>query len=113
MMKKELLVLWTTDNKETILNMICLYTYNAKIKGWFDEVTLLVWGASQQVLSEDIEIQAKIKDMQQAGIRVIACKKCCENMYIEKQLASCDVEIFYTGELLSDWMNLGKPFLSV
>ncbi len=112
-MKKELLVLWTTDNKETILNMICLYTYNAKIKGWFDEVTLLVWGASQQVLSEDIEIQAKIKDMQQAGIRVIACKKCCENMYIEKQLASCDVEIFYTGEFLSDWMNLGKPFLSV
>lgn len=58
-MKNELLIVWSTDNKETILNLICLYAHNAKIKGWFDEVTILVWGASQQVLCEDFEIKKK------------------------------------------------------
>ncbi len=42
-MKNELMIVWTTDNRDTILNMICLYALNAKTKGWFDEVTILVW----------------------------------------------------------------------
>ena len=59
-MKNELMIVWTTSNRDTILNMICLYALNAKLKGWFDEVTVLVWGASQQVLSEDNEIRETV-----------------------------------------------------
>lgn len=55
------MIVWTTDNKETIMHMVCLYALNAKLKGWFDEVTVVVWGASQRVLSEDKEVQAKSK----------------------------------------------------
>ncbi|WP_024955436.1 hypothetical protein [Sulfurospirillum arcachonense] len=112
-MKNELLVVWTTNNKNTIMNMICLYTHNAKLKGWFDEVTLLVWGASQQVLSEDKEIRDKVQEMVNDGIKVVACKKCAENMYIESHLQSCGVDVFYTGELLSDWAKSGKPMITV
>lgn len=111
-MKDELLIVWSTENKETIMNMILLYAYNAKVKGWFDEVTLLVWGASQQVLSEDEDIKARVSEMKEAGVNIIACKKCCENMYIEEQLQSCGVEIFYTGEFLSEWLKSGKPMLN-
>ncbi|DAB32040.1 MAG TPA: DsrE family protein [Sulfurospirillum sp. UBA11407] len=111
-MKNELLIVWSTDNKETVLNLICLYAYNAKMKGWFDEVTILVWGASQQVLCEDFEIKEKVKEMGEAGIKFIACKKCSENMYIEEQLSTCGIEIYYTGEFLSEWLKSGKPVLT-
>lgn len=111
-MKNELMVVWTTDNRETIMNMILLYTHNAKLKGWFDEVTLLVWGASQQILSEDKEIREKVQEMVDAGVKVVACKKCAENMYIEKHMQECGVEVFYTGELLSDWAKAGKPLMT-
>jgi len=111
-MKNELMIVWTTDNKDTILNMICLYALNAKLEGWFDDITLVIWGASQQISSEDKEIKEKIQEMVDAGIKVVACKKCAENMYIESQLSSCGIEIFYTGELISDWAKSGKPLMT-
>lgn len=42
-MQKEVKILWTTDNKETALHMVLLYAHNAKIKGWMEEVSVLVW----------------------------------------------------------------------
>ncbi|NLO58002.1 MAG: DsrE family protein, partial [Synergistaceae bacterium] len=43
---KKLVVLWTSGEKETAMSMVMLYSLNSKLKGWWDEVTLLVWGAS-------------------------------------------------------------------
>lgn len=111
-MKNELMIVWATDNRDTILNMICMYALNAKTNGWFDEVNIIVWGASQQVVCEDEEIREKIKEMVDAGVRIMACKKCAENMYIESHLSTCGIEVFYTGELLSDWAKAGKPLMS-
>ncbi|WP_458700294.1 DsrE family protein [Sulfurospirillum sp. 1307] len=111
-MKNELMVVWTTDNKDTIKNMVFLYTLNAKLKSWFDEVTLLIWGASQEILKEDEELQAKIKEMIDAGVKVVACKKCAQNLGLEDSLLSCGIDLFYTGELLSDWAKSGKPLMT-
>lgn len=111
-MKNELMIVWTTDNKETIMNMICLYAINAKKKGWMDEITVLIWGASQMAVCEDKDIEDKIKEMVELGVNVVACKKCTENMFIEGQLESCGVNVYYTGELLSDWLKSGKSILT-
>ena len=111
-MKNELLIVWTTDNKDTIMNMILLYAHKAKLEGWFDEVNILVWGASQQVLSEDKDMQEKIKEMIDDGIKIVACKKCAENMYIESHLSSCNVELLYSGKFLSEWAQSGKPLMT-
>lgn len=111
-MKNELLIVWATDNKETILNLICMYAHNAKERGWFDEVTVLLWGASQQVLPADEELKAKIQELNELGVNLIACKKCSENMYVEEELEKCGIKIFYTGEFLSDWLKSGKPIMT-
>lgn len=41
--KDKLIVLWTSGDKEVALNMVFMYTLNAKKKGWWDEVGLIVW----------------------------------------------------------------------
>ncbi|WP_419770973.1 MAG: DsrE family protein [Candidatus Marinarcus sp.] len=112
-MKKEAKILWTSNNKETAMNMICLYAHNAKLKGWMDDVTILVWGASQQLIHEDKEIQEKIKAMIEDGVKVVACLKCAENLNIVEGLTSCNINMLYTGELLSNWIQSGETVITV
>ena len=106
-------ILWTTDNKETALNMVCLYAHNAKLKVWVDDVQILVWGASQKLISEDKELQEKVKAMIADGVEVIACQKCAENLGVKDELQACDMNIYYTGELLSSWIKEGSSIISV
>ncbi|WP_320035155.1 DsrE family protein [Halarcobacter sp.] len=112
-MQKEAKILWTTDNKETALNMVLLYAHNAKLKGWMEEVSVLVWGTSQKLISQDKEIQEKVKAMIDDGVKVTACLKCAENMQIAEGLEACNIDIYYTGELLSDWIKSGDTIISV
>lgn len=112
-MQKEAKILWTTNNKETSLNMVCLYAHNAKLKGWMTEVTILVWGASQQLIAHDKEIQDKIKAMIKDGVKIVACLKCADNLEITNDLNACHIDVFYTGEFLSEWIQSGETILTV
>jgi hypothetical protein len=110
---KKLLVLWTTANRETALNMVLMYTHNAKLKNWWDEVNLLLWGASQNFLLSDSEAKSKIAEMINDGVNIIACRKCAENLGVADQLKELGVTVFYTGEYLTDWLNSGHKMITV
>ncbi len=112
-MQKEAKILWTTDNKETAEHMVLLYAHNAKLKGWMEEVTVLVWGASQRLINEDKDIQEKVKTMVKDGVKVVACLKCADNMQIKDGLTACNIDVFYTGEFLSEWIKSGETIISV
>ena len=112
-MQKEAKILWTTDNKLTAENMVLLYAHNAKLKGWMENVTILVWGASQQLIAQDKDIQEKIKQMIADGVKVVACLKCADNMEITDGLNSCNIDVFYTGEFLSEWIKSGDTIITV
>lgn len=109
----KLLVLWTTRDKTTALNMVFMYSINAMKKGWFDEVTLLIWGASHELVAADEEIQAKIGEALDRGVRVIACKRCAEKLDLVQKLEGLKIEVFYAGEFLSEWLHSGNQLLSV
>ncbi len=112
-MQKHAKILWTTDNKETAMNMVLLYGHNAKLKGWMDDVTILVWGASQQLIAQDSETQEKIKEMINDGVNVVACLKCADNLNISEGLNACNIDVFYTGEYLSEWIQSGDTIITV
>jgi hypothetical protein len=42
--------------------MASMYTFNSKKKGWWDDVTLLIWGPSANLTAKDSEIQEYIKE---------------------------------------------------
>jgi hypothetical protein len=112
-MSKKAKILWTTDNKETALHMVCLYAHNALLKGWMDEVEVLVWGASQRLIVEDAEVRAKVEAMIRDGVKVVACLKCADSLEITAPLQTCGIDVHYTGELLSTWINSGESVISV
>lgn len=108
----ELLVVWTSGEREVALKMVFMYAGNAKKHGWFRSVTLLCWGPSQRLLTEDRELQQDVLAMVDQGVRVIACKACADSYPVTEQLEELGVEVFYTGEFLTDWIKSGKPLVS-
>ena len=42
---EKLNILWTTDNKDTIYNMLFMYATNSKTHGWWPNVNVIIWGA--------------------------------------------------------------------
>ncbi len=107
----KLAVLWTSGDSEVAHNVAFMYAHNAKRVGWFDEVTLIVWGPSQRNLVGDKRLQEKIKAMQKDGVVVEACIACAMNYGIVEELKALGISVRgmgipLTNHLKSDWKVL-------
>jgi len=110
---ENLLILWTTDNKDTALHMVFMYAENAKINGWWKDITLLIWGASSNLVTRDKDIQNYIDILHKSGVRIIACQQCAENLNVVEILKKHKIEVFYTGRFLSDWLKSDLKILTI
>ena len=43
--KSHLFILWTNGNPITAEKMVFMYGINSLLKGWWEHVTLIIWGA--------------------------------------------------------------------
>lgn len=109
----ELYVLWTSGNRETALSMVFMYTFNAKTKGWWKDVTLIVWGASSKLLAQDQELQERVRQMIDAGVDVVACVACADMFGVTKTLENLGIEVKGMGYPLTQLLKAGKTVLSV
>ncbi len=106
-----LAVVWTSGDPEVALNSCFMYTHNAKKRGWFDEVVLIVWGPSARLTAEDDTIQREIQKMGTDGVLLQACRACTDRYGVTKKLETLGIEVKYIGvpltEMLqSDWKVL-------
>ena len=105
----KLAVLWTSGDRDVALKMVFMYTLNAKKRGWFDQVQLIVWGPSSKLLSVDEELQASVAEMKSVGVELTACKACADSYGVSDKLETLGIEVKYMGvpltEMLqSDWV---------
>lgn len=113
MQKNHLYVLWTNDNPITAEKMVFMYTINSLVHGWWEKVTLIVWGATPKLVSEDATIQAKIKEAQQAGVHVTACKACADQLGVTQALEDMKIEVKYWGQPLTELLKNNERLLTV
>jgi hypothetical protein len=109
----KLLIVWTSGDRDVALNMVFMYAINSKLQGWWKDVVLLIWGSSTRLSAQDKEIQERIASAQKEGVRVIACKRCAENLHVVEELERLGIEVFYTGEFLTDWLKSGERILTI
>ncbi len=110
---KRLLILWTSAERETALHMVLMYATNARKKRWWPEVVLLIWGASARLAAQDTDVQVQLRQAHDAGVRVLACRRCAERLGVVEGLERLGVEVFYTGEFLTEWLRSGDAMLTV
>ena len=106
-----LAVLWTSGDADVAHKVAFMYAHNAKKAGWFDEVTLIVWGPSQRILVGDKDLQAEVKAMQEDGVVVEACIACAMEYGVVDQLKALGITVRgmgvpLTNYLKSDWKVL-------
>ncbi|MDZ7775270.1 MAG: DsrE family protein [Bacteroidales bacterium] len=104
----QLVVVWTSGDKEVAMNMVLMYTYNAKKYDWWEDITLLVWGPSQKILTTDKEVQEYIKKIRDVGVTVLACKACANKYGVANKLSELGLEVKYTGKDLTDFIKNRK-----
>ena len=100
-----LAVLWTSGDPEVATKVAFMYTLNAKRQGWFDEVTLIVWGPSAKLLSGNAELQEAVAGMAEEGVKVVACKACADSYGVSEILEGMGVEVKYMGQPLTEMLK--------
>lgn len=112
-MKKNLIILWTSAERETALKMIIPYAKNARLQGWWEKVTLIVWGASTKLVSEDKELQAKIRELTAHGIVLESCKSCADQFGVSETMITLGFDNKYMGEVLTTYLKSEDKVLTL
>ncbi len=110
--KDGLAVVWTSGDKEVAENMVFMYTINAKKRGWWEDITFIIWGPSSNLLSEDEDLQEKIEEMDELGITLKACKACAERYGVSEDLEDLGIEVKYMGEPLTEHLKKDKKVIT-
>ena len=107
----KLVVLWTSADPDVAHRVGLMYTHAAKRAGWYENVTLLVWGPSQRTLVGDKDLKAKVKQMQDDGVTLRACIACANTFGIAENLKEIGFEVAPMGVPLTKYMK--DPGVSV
>lgn len=108
-----LVVLWITGDPEAATHMALMYAKNSRLKEWWDQVRLVVWGPSAKLLADNPDIQAEVEDCMAAGVHVEACRACADRYDATKALESLGVDVIYMGEPMTRYLKSGWKVLSV
>lgn len=108
----KLYVLWTSGDREVALKMVFMYARNAKVRGWWEEVALIVWGPSAALLSRDDELRREVAEMREAGVELLACRACSDAYGVTEKLEALGVSVIYMGEPLTDLLKRGARLVT-
>lgn len=111
--ESKLNILWTTNNKDTVLNMLSMYVINSINKGWWGHINIILWGASVKLVAQDTQVQTEVLEMLQLGVTVEACKHCCEIFDVASTIEKLGITVKYMGEPLTGYLKSGEKVLSL
>lgn len=106
-------ILWITDNKDTVFNMLIMYATNSIKKGWWKNMNVIIWGASAKLVGSDTQVQSEVIEMINQGVQVEACKECCDRAAVTDRLIKLGIKVRYMGEPLTNYIKTGEKILTI
>ena len=108
----KLVILWTSGDKDVAIKMVFMYTLNSRLKSWWEDITLIVWGPSAKLLGQDHELQEYLEKLKEQGVKLEACITCA-NMYgVASDLLEMDVDVKAMGPVLTRYIKEGRNILT-
>ena len=111
--KTTLYILWTNDNVITAEKMVFMYGINAMRYGWWENVTLIVWGATAKLVAENERIQALIAEAREKGVYVTACKACADQLGVSETLEALGIDVEYLGIPLTNVLKNDEKLITI
>jgi hypothetical protein len=111
--KEHLYILWTNSDPVTADKMVFMYALNGLKKGWWKEVTIIIWGSTAKLAGENADTQSKIKELLAAGVKFSACKACADELGVTEKLLALGIEVKYWGQPLTEIIKAGQFLLTI
>ena len=107
-----LMVIWSSADREVAFSNVFMYSRNALLKGWWNQVQLVVWGPSTKLLAEDRELQQELGELKAAGVRLMACRACALMYGVDERLEELGLEVVFMGAPLTEALKTGWAVLT-
>ena len=111
-MATKVFVVLSSGDREVALEVGLVYPLNAAKNKWMDEVKLIIFGPSEKLAAYDAEVQGRMKELQEVGIEVMACKWCADRMNITDILEEAGIKVVYVGSIISQLLKDGWASLT-
>ena len=108
----KLVVVWTSRDRDVAMRMVFMYTLNAKLRSWWKDISLVVWGPSSKLLSVDLELQDYIRKIIEEDVDVKACKACADDYGVSEELEKLGIDVKPMGEPLTDYLKKGVKVIT-
>ena len=112
-MKEKCVILWTTGDKGTSMNMVLMYAKNAMLRGWWSQVELVIWGASAMLVANDEDIQKEVEVCAEAGVEFRACQACARNYGVYDLLLNLNIKVVSYGPILTQYLKDEQTIITV
>jgi hypothetical protein len=106
-------ILWTNADLVVAEKMVFMYADNARARGWWERVTVIIWGSTASLIARDDGIRAQIEQPREAGVHFSACRACAEQLGVAADLEDVGVEVICWAEPLTQLLRERAPLLSV
>ncbi len=110
---EKLSILWVNDDPDVAHNMVFMYAINSKVKAWWEEVDIIIWGPTAKLVAENETIQEKIKLAQHAGVNIVACLACAAQFGVVDNLKQLDIDVKFMGEPLTAILKNNEKILTI
>ena len=110
---KKLYILWTNADIHTSMYMVLMYAKNSILRGWWDEVTVIIWGAPAKLASENEAIINEIEIAKNVGVQFSACIACARQLGVVEKLAEQGIELKGWGEPLTEIIKSGEKLITI
>ena len=92
---------WTNSDPVTADKMVFMYARNSLKRGWWKQVTIVIWGSTATLAAEHGDIQATITELLAEGVQISACKACADELGVSETLTGLGIEVKYWGTPLT------------
>ena len=112
-MEEHLHILWTNADPVVFDKMVLMYAVNSLTHGWWEKVTVILWGESARLAVEDPAVAGRIRQARAQGVAFSACVSCARELGVEEQLRERGLEVIPWGEPLTRLIRSRAPLLTV
>ncbi len=110
---RHLHLFWMNADPITSEHMVMMYATNGLLHGWWDRITVILWGSTQPLALENEAVQLKMEVAKEAGVEFSACIACAINLGTKAGLEEMGVEVIPWGQRLAELQQNGKHVLTI
>ena len=104
-MTDKVVVIIATGDKDKALTGL-MYAKNALKRGWLEDVKVVYFGPSENLMVEDADVASAAIEVASLG-ETYACKAISDREEISEKIDDMGVRVEYVGSIISDYIKQG------